>query len=64
MNIEIVPIYQVKSKESVKSGDPARFVRREFSNLTESYKRFAIKETLLDFVTHVLQVSDTTYNER
>lgn len=64
MNLEIVPYYQVKSKEAVKSGDAARFVRREYSNLTDSFKRFAIKETLLDFVTHVLQVSDTTYNER
>lgn len=64
MKFELVPYYQVKSKEAVKSGEPPRFVRRDVANLTDSYKRFMLKETLLDFVTHVLQVSDTTYNER
>lgn len=64
MKVELVPYYQVKSKEAVKSGEPPRFVRRDIANLTDSYKRFMLKDTLLDFVTHVLQVSDTTYNER
>ena len=64
MKFELVPYYQVKSKEAVKSGEPPRFVRRDVANLTDSYKRFMLKDTLLDFVTHVLQVSDTTYNER
>ena len=64
MKVGLVPYYQVKSKEAVKSGEPPRFVRRDIANLTDSYKRFMLKDTLLDFVTHVLQVSDTTYNER
>lgn len=64
MKVELVPYYQVKSKEAVKSGEPPRFVRRDIANLTDSYKRFMLKDTLLDFVTHVLQVSDTAYNER
>jgi actin-related protein len=64
MKVELVPYYQVKSKEAVKSGEPPRFVRRDIASLTDSYKRFMLKDTLLDFVTHVLQVSDTTYNER
>jgi len=63
LNIEIVPYYQVKSKETVQSGDPAKFMRREFNDLTESYKKFMNKETLQDFVMNVFQVSDTTYNE-
>lgn len=63
MSIELVPYYQVKSKETVKQSEPARFIRREINDLTESYKRFMGKETLLDFATHVLQVSDSTYNE-
>lgn len=33
----------IKSKESVKPNEPAKFVRREFTDLTESYKRFMIK---------------------
>jgi hypothetical protein len=41
--IEIVPYYQVKSKEVVKSGDPAKFFRRDLPGLTESYKRFMLK---------------------
>ena len=53
-----------KNKESTKSGEPAKFVRREINDLTESYKRFMIRDTLLDFAVNVLQVSDTTYNER
>jgi len=61
--IEIVPYYQVKSKEVVKSGDPAKFVRRDLPGLTESYKRFMLKDALLDFASHVLHVSDTKYNE-
>lgn len=43
-HIEIVPYYQVKSKESVKMGEPAKFTRRSDSNdLTESYKRFMMR---------------------
>lgn len=64
MNIEVVPYYQVKSKEAVKSGEPARYVKRaDTLNLTETYKKFMLKETLLDFAIHVLQVSDNVYNE-
>lgn len=63
LNVEIVPYYQVKSKETVKPNEPAKFVRREYTDITESFKRFMIRDTLLDFATHVLQVSDTTYNE-
>ena len=48
-----------------KPGEPARFLRRtDLNDITESYKRFMLKDTLQDFATHVLQVSDTTYNER
>ena len=65
LGIEIVPYYMVKSKEVTKPGEPAKFVKRtDFNELTESYKRFMIKETLLDFATCVLQVSDSAYNER
>lgn len=63
LNIDVVPYYMVKSKEAVKAGEPAKYVKREFSNLTDSYKRFMIKDTLLDFSTQVLQVSDSFYNE-
>lgn len=63
LNIEIVPYYMVKSKESVKPGEPPKFVRRSDLDLTDSFKRFMIRDTILDFATHVLQVSDTTYNE-
>jgi actin-related protein len=41
--IEIVPYYQVKSKEVFKSGDPAKFFRRDLPGLTVSYKRFMLK---------------------
>jgi len=62
--IELVPYYQVKSKEAVESGEPAKFTRRtNVNDLTESYKKFMLKETLLDFATNVLQVSDSQYNE-
>ena len=65
LNIEVVPYYMVKSKEAVKAGEPAKYVKRtDLNDLTESYKKFMIKDTLLDFSTHVLQVSDTTYNDR
>jgi hypothetical protein len=48
-----------------KQGEPARFARKtDLNDITESYKRFMMKDTLQDFATHVLQVSDTTYNER
>lgn len=64
LNIDVVPYYMIKSKESVKANEPPKFVKRtDINDLTESYKRFMMKETLLDFATHVLQVSDTTYNE-
>lgn len=64
LNVEIVPYYMVKSKEFVKPGEPAKYTKRDnINDLTESYKRFMSKETLLDFSTHVLQVSDSTYNE-
>lgn len=64
LNIEIVPYYVVKSKEAVKPGEPARFTRRtDLNDITDSYKRFMIKDTLQDFATQVLQVSDTAYNE-
>jgi actin-related protein len=65
LNIDIVPYYMVKSKEAVKPNEPAKYVKRaESINLTDSYKRFMLKETMLDFASHVLQVSDTSYNER
>ena len=65
LNIEVVPYYQIKSKEVTKPGEPARFTKRtDLNDITDSYKRFMMKETLQDFATHVLQVSDTTYNER
>ena len=51
-------------KEVTKSGEAAKFLRREFNDLTESYKRFMTRDTLLDFAVNVLQVSDSTYNER
>lgn len=44
--IEIVPYYQVKSKEVVKPGESAKFVRKDLPNLTESYKRFMLKVSL------------------
>ncbi len=65
LNIEVVPYYSIKSKEAVKANEPPKFVRRtDINEITESYKRFMLKETLLDFTTHVLQVSDNTYNEK
>lgn len=63
LNIELVPYYVVKSKEATKPGEPAKFMKREFNDLTESYKRFMVRETLTDYVLNVLQVSDSTYNE-
>ncbi len=64
LNFDVVPYYMVKSKEAVKPGEPAKYVKRaESINLTDTYKRFMLKETMLDFASHVLQVSDTSYNE-
>jgi len=67
LDIEVVPYYMIKSKEAVKPNEPARFVRRlgstDCNQLTESYKKFMGRQTLLDFATQVLQVSDTSYQE-
>ncbi len=64
LNIDVVPYYLVKSKEAVKQNEPAKYMRRsECDSLSDTYKRFMLKETLLDFASHVLQVSDTRYNE-
>jgi actin-related protein len=52
----------VKTKETVKQNEASKYTRRDLTDITESYKRFMLKETLLDFATHVLQISDTQYN--
>jgi actin-related protein len=53
-----------KKKETVKAGEPAKFVRHnDLPGLTDSYKRYMLKETLLDFSINVLQISDTIYNK-
>ena len=65
LNIELVPYYMIKSKEAVKANEPAKYTKRpDLRNLTESYRKFMLRDTLLDFSTHVLQVSDSSYNER
>lgn len=63
LNIEVVPYYEVKSKEAVKAGEAAKFLKREFKDLTETYKKFMIRDAMNDFSLNCLQVSDTTYNE-
>ena len=42
LKLKYLPYYQVKSKEIVKSGDPAKFFRRNTSILTEFYKFFML----------------------
>ncbi len=65
LGIELVPYYVVKSKEAVKANEPAKYTKRaDLHSLTDSYRKFMLRDTLLDFSTHVLQVSDTSYNER
>lgn len=47
----------------MKQNEAPRFLRKDLNGITDSYKKFMAKELLLDFATHVLQVSDSTYNE-
>ncbi|XP_017477415.1 PREDICTED: actin-like protein 6A [Rhagoletis zephyria] len=63
--VEIVPYYMIASKEAVKESDPAKWTKRSNlpENLTQSWKNYMIKETLFDFKSSALQVSDTTYNK-
>lgn len=64
LKIDLVPYYKVKSKEAVKPGEPAKFVHRELPNdITDSYKKFMLRDSLLDFTVNVLQCSDSTYND-
>lgn len=64
-NIEIVPYYMIASKEVVKEGEPARWSKRNNipDNLTNSWKEFMINESIHDFKSCALQVSDTAFNK-
>lgn len=63
--IEVVPYYQISSKESVKESEPAKWTKRTNlpDNLTQSWKNYMVKETLHDFKSSALQLSDTSYNK-
>ncbi|KAJ6224338.1 hypothetical protein RDWZM_002883 [Blomia tropicalis] len=63
--IEIVPYYMIASKETVKEGEPAKWTKRTNlpENLTDSWSNYMVNETLLDFKSSALQVSDMKYNK-
>jgi len=63
--IEIVPSYQVASKEEVRDGEPAKWTKKANlpDGLTKSWHSLMVKEVVQDFQTSVLQVSDSTYDE-
>jgi len=63
--IEIVPSYQIASKEEVRDGDPAKWTKKTNlpDSLTKSWQNHMVKEVVQDFQASVLQVSDSTYDE-
>ncbi|CAF3300950.1 unnamed protein product [Rotaria socialis] len=62
---DIVPHYLIKSREPVPPYEPPKWTMRANlpENITDSYKKFMVKEVLQDLAQTVLQISDTPYNE-
>lgn len=61
--IEIVPSYQIAGKEVVKEGEPARWTKKKLpDNLTQSWRKYMVREALFDFKATALQVSDMNFN--
>ena len=65
LNIDIVPHYQIASKEEVKPDVAPKWVKKKnLPEVTQTWQKYIINHTLEDFVASTLQVSDTEYFEQ
>ncbi|XP_064600687.1 actin-like protein 6A isoform X2 [Liolophura sinensis] len=61
--VEVVPAYQIQSKEAVKDGDMPKWKKKDLPELPKSFHNLMVKDVLQDFAASVLQVSDTPYDQ-
>ena len=65
LNIDVVPNYMVKSRETVSAGEPARWVKRSnLPDVTKSWHKFMVNQVLKDVSHSVFQVSDNELMEQ
>ncbi|XP_074659955.1 actin-like protein 6B [Tubulanus polymorphus] len=64
LKTEVVPTYQIASKEQVGENEPANWKKKEkIPEVTKSFHNFKVKEVLQDYAASVLQVLDEPYEQ-
>lgn len=64
MNIDVIPMYMVGSREPVAENQPPVWKKKEnLPEVSKTYHNHMVKEVLKDFAEQVLQVSDSPYKE-
>lgn len=62
--VDIVPIYQIAAKESVKEGQAPKWTpRKNIPNVTKSYHNYCVDSQLEDVMQGTLQIHDNPFNE-
>ncbi|KAG9508543.1 Actin-like protein 6A, partial [Fragariocoptes setiger] len=63
-HIEVVPQYLVASKEPVKEGEPAKYVKKiNVPPVTKSWNNYMTKKVIQDYQCSILQVSDVPFEK-
>eukprot|EP00040_Diaphanoeca_grandis_P032169 m.194469 g.194469 ORF g.194469 m.194469 type:complete len:435 (-) comp32530_c0_seq1:247-1551(-) len=62
-NLDIVPVYKIKSKSAVGEGETAKFIAKKLQGITNSYDSFMKNEVVRDFQSIVPRISDRAYQE-
>lgn len=64
-DIEVVPTYQIGSKELVKEREKAKWTKKKnLPEVTQSWHNYMVKRVVQDFQNSVLQVSESSYDEK
>ncbi|XP_052066732.1 actin-like protein 6B [Mytilus californianus] len=63
LEIDVVPPYQIKTKEPVGFMEEAKWKKKDIPEVTKSYQNYMVKDVYQDFAASVVQVMDTPYEK-
>lgn len=63
LEIDVVPPYQIKTKEPVGFMEEAKWKKKDIPEVTKSYHNYMVKDVYQDFAASVVQVMDTPYEK-
>ncbi|PVU87906.1 hypothetical protein BB559_005823 [Furculomyces boomerangus] len=62
-NYQITPLFEIKRKERVEVGKQPIFDRRDLGGITDSFRNYMIRQTVLEYKESVCQVLEYPYDE-